>query len=123
MVDGISGYQNNGNINELQTGQLQQNQQVERVNRESAGAQKSGVTNLSDHAEISDAARARLEAEKEASRYASMAARMDEPFDADKVSYFKSLLDSGKINDYLRGLNNEDLADTLLKGPLGASLG
>lgn len=120
MVDGVSKDPNM--INELQSGALQQNQNVERLNRESAHTQKSGLSHLLDQADISDAARARLDAEKDVMRFTSLAVRQDEGFDADKVAYFKDLLDSGRINDYLRGLNNNDLADSLLNSPVSAFL-
>jgi hypothetical protein len=120
MVESIQGY--NGGLNELQAGQLNQNQQVERVNQESAGGQKSAdVISLFDKADISDAAMQKLDAERDLIKFASLAQRMDEPYNEGKVSYFKDLLDSGRINDYLRGLSNNDLADSMTKSPLGVS--
>lgn len=119
MVDSISGH----NINEIGVGQLNQNQQVERLNRESSDADKSGIVRLLDYADISDAALNRLNAEKDLMKFSSLASRLDESFDDGKVAYFKDLLDSGRINDYLRGLSNEALADDILNSPLGASIG
>lgn len=122
MVDRVSSSHHNG-IDELTSNQLLQKQQIERVNRESAEAPSTGSNSLFlDQADISDAALARLEAEREAFQFASLANRADEPFDQEKVSRFKTLLESGKISEYLNNLSNESLADDILNSPLGASL-
>ncbi len=120
MVDRISSQ--HGNINEIGLGNLSQSQQVERLNRESADSSSQVKGNgLSDVADISPEAFARLQAEKDVAKFASLAKRIDESFDADKVNHFKTMLDSGRINDYLRGFSNEDLADSLLNSPIRAS--
>jgi anti-sigma28 factor (negative regulator of flagellin synthesis) len=122
MVDSISSNHNNG-IDELRTGQLHQQQQIERVNRESSAAQNSGSTGaILDRADISDEALTRLESEKEVMKYASQASRLEEPYDSDKVAHFKALFESGKVGDYLNSLSNEALADDVLNSPLGAIL-
>lgn len=113
MVESVSGYQ--GGINELHAGHLNQNQQVEHVNQESAGTgSSSNIISLFDKADISDEALAKLNAERELMHFSQLAQRLDEPFNSEKVSYFKAMLDSGRINDYLRGLSNGELADSIL---------
>src|SRR5690349_484891 len=120
MVDSISS--NPNNINELSLGQLNQSQQLERLNRESADSSNTAnVLPFGENVDISDAAYAKLQSEKDLSKFASLAQRMDESFDADKVNAFKTMLDSGRINDYLRGFSNEDLADSLLNSSTRAS--
>ncbi len=122
MVDGISGSHNNG-ISELKSGLINQNQQVEQTNQESSNSQQSGnVLNLFDQAEISSDAKTRFQSEKELMKYSTTAFRQDEAFNTDKVSQFKSMLDSGRINDYLSSLNPNDLANNILNSPAAALL-
>jgi anti-sigma28 factor (negative regulator of flagellin synthesis) len=65
---------------------------------------------------ISAQARQAAEAEKSVLKFSRLAQRDQSPFDTDKVATFKAMLDNGKINDYLRGLNTDSLAASLLKG-------
>jgi spore coat protein CotF len=120
MVDGISGFQSN-NVNDLQSGQLQQNQQVQNANDAVDGNNPTTSYNPLDQADISQDALDLANAQKDVTKFASLASRTPESFSSDKVSYFQSLMNSGRISSYLNGLNTQDLADNILNSPVGAS--
>jgi hypothetical protein len=110
----------------VQADSLSSGAQVERTQASGGQAafEKSSVVTfpLSDTADISDSARSRLASEKEAMHFSGMASRMEEPFDAEKVNTLKTMLDNGRINDYLRHISNDMLADTLLNSPAKGAL-
>lgn len=119
MVDSISGK----NIQEAGLLNIGQQQSVEKTNQDSARETAAvGSLKMLDQATISDEARKAYESEKEVLRFSRLAQRVREPFDSDKVSHFKNLLDSGRINDYLRSLNTDELAASLLNSPSSAFL-
>jgi len=121
MVDSIS-----GKSHQIQDSGLlgvNQQQSVERVNTEAAQqTDKLSSLNLLDQATISDAAKKAYESEKEVLRFSRLAQRIKDAPDTDKVSNLKNLVDSGRINEYLRSVNTESLADSLLNSPSGAFL-
>ena len=124
MVDSISG--NSNSIQDaglLNVDRQQASQNVEKVNLESA--QDTGSTStlqLVDQATISDEAKKAYESEKDTLRLSRLAQRVKEPYDADKVARMKDMLDSGRINDYLRSLNTEQIAQSILDSSSGAFL-
>jgi hypothetical protein len=116
MVDSISGktnpIQDNGLLN------VDRQQSVEKNNLESASENKSAsVLKLLDEATISDEAKTAYEKDKEVMRFSRLAQRIKTPFDSEKVANIKNMLDSGRINEYLRSINTEDLAQSLLNAP------
>ncbi len=116
MVDRISG--NNNSINDMQLTQLGQSQQVEKAGRETEMT-KAGANAFIDSADLSPEAYARLEAEREVSRFATLAFRDEESFDTEKVAFIKSLVDSGQ---YFSRVSDDDLAESLLNSPIGGAL-
>ena len=124
MVDSISGKPNNiQDASLLNVGQQQSTQSVEKVNVESAkDAAGSAALQLVDQASISDEAKKAYESEKETLRFSRLAQRVKAPFNAEKVAQLKNMVDSGRINDYLRSLNTDALADSILNSPSGAFL-
>lgn len=121
MVESISGH--SPKIQDAALLGVNQQQTVERVNTEAAGqTEKLSALDLLDQATISDAAKNAYESEKEVLRFSRLAQRIKTPSDSDKVSHLKNLLDSGRINEYLRGLNTDSLAESLLNSPSGAFL-
>lgn len=121
MVDSISGktnpIQDNGLLN------VDRQQSVEKNNLESASENKSAsVLKLLDEATISDEAKNAYEKDKEVMRFSRLAQRIKTPFDSEKVANIKNMLDSGRINEYLRSINTEDLAQSLLNAPGSAFL-
>ena len=122
MVDSVSGK----NLNAVQDAGLQSigsQEKVERINQ-NAAKEASNVSSLKsvDNATISDEAKQAYEQEKEILKFSRLAMRVKESFDGDKVSRLKDMVNSGKINDYLRNLNTDTLADSLLNSPSGAFL-
>jgi hypothetical protein len=120
MVDSISN--NKNGIQDLGVTQLG-SQQVEQVNRETA-RETASLSSLKsvDNATISPEAMQAYEQEKEILKFSRLAMRVQDSYDAAKVSRFKDLLDSGRINDYLRNLNTDLLSDSILNSPSGAFL-
>ena len=121
MVDSISGQpnpiQDSGLLN------IDRQQSVEKTNLESANETKSSATlKLLDEATISDEAKTAYEKDKEVMRFSRLAQRIKEPVDTDKVSNIKNMLDNGRINDYLRSINTDELAQSILDSPSGAFL-
>lgn len=122
MVDSISGKSNP--IQDTSLLNVNQQQSVERVNVESA-QETTNVASLDllDQATVSDAAKKAYESEKEVLRFSRLAQRIKGTSDdSDRVSQLKNLVDSGRINEYLRGINTESLADSILNSPSGAFL-
>ncbi|MBX2860667.1 MAG: flagellar biosynthesis anti-sigma factor FlgM [Vampirovibrio sp.] len=97
-------------------------QQVERLNQESARGGSAGPGSILDGVEISDAARAKLESEKVLLKFSRLAQRVQEQSDTDRVSQLKQMVDSGRINEYLRNVNTDELAGKILESPTGAFL-
>lgn len=120
MVDSISGKNTLHDLGLLGVGQQQS---VEKTNADAA-RNTSNLSSLKslDEATISDAARKAYEAEKDVLRFSRLAQRIQESFDQDKVSQLKNMVDSGRINDYLRSLNTDNLADSILKSSSAAFL-
>ncbi len=123
MVDSIS-----GNSNSIQDAALlnvdrqQASQNVEKINLEAAkDANASSTLQLVDQATISDEAKKAYESEKDVLRLSRLAQRIQEPYDAEKVSRMKDLVDSGRINEYLRSINTDDLAQSILNSASGAA--
>jgi hypothetical protein len=121
MVDSISGKSNSIQDNSLLN--VDRQQSVEKTNVESASENKStSLLKLLDEATISDEAKNAYEKEKEVMRFSRLAQRIKAPFDSEKVANIKNMLDSGRINEYLRSINTEDLAQSLLSAPGNAFL-
>lgn len=122
MVDSISN--NNLHLDPLQGAALGNAGAVEKAKLAAAnGSDKATDASLQllDSADVS-AAKAKYEAEREVRELATKAFRAPEEFDAGKVGYFKTMLDSGKISDYLRNLSGDALANDLLNSPIAAAL-
>lgn len=121
MVDSISG--NNSRIQDTGLANLGQSQQVEKTNQDTA-RETAGLSSLKsvDNATISDEAMAAYEQEKEIIKFSRLAMRVKEGFNHEKVAQFKNMVDSGRINDYLRNLNTDQLADNILNSSSGAFL-
>lgn len=121
MVDSISGKSNG--IQDTSLLNINQQQTVEKVNQESAADSKQIASlQFGDAATISDAARQAYESEKEVLRFSRLAHRVKETIDTDKIAQFKGMIDNGRINEYLRSLNTDTLAQSLLNSPSGAFL-
>lgn len=121
MVDSISGKSNP--IQDAGLLNIDRQQSVEKINTESAQQATGGqAAQLLDQATISDAAKSAYENEKEVLRFSRLAQRGKEPYNADKVSQLKNLVDNGRINEYLRSINTDELANSLLNSPSGAFL-
>ena len=121
MVDSISGksnpIQDNGLLN------VDRQQSVEKTNLESAReGQSAGLSKLLDEATISDEAKQAYQKDKEVMRFSRLAQRIQVPFNSDKVAQIKNLLDNGRINEYLRSINTDELAQNLLDSPSAAFL-
>jgi hypothetical protein len=85
-------------------------------------AKAAGGTNYSDSASISDEALRRLDRDREVLKFGRQAVRQSQSHNAEKVAYFKDMLDSGRINDYLRSVDTDHLVNELLSGPAGGYL-
>jgi hypothetical protein len=120
MVDRISGQIDN----RPEAGLLGINTQqgVEKTGAADRSSGQAAGVNLVDEAAISDEARETYAAEKETIRFSRMVQRGKESVDLDKVARFKELLDNGRINEYLRSLNTDALAESLLSSSSGAFL-
>lgn len=121
MVDSISGKPNQ--IQDTGLLNIDRQQSVEKTNLESAKETGSNaVHKLLDEASISDEAKKAYEQDKEVMRFSRLAQRIKEPVNTEKVAHIKNMLDSGRINDYLRSLNTDALAQSILNSPSGAFL-
>ncbi len=124
MVDSISGKQNNPiQENNLLNIGAKSAEQVEQLNKEAAKASQSAPPlSTLDNATISDEAKKAYERDREILQFSRLAQRVKESYDAEKVGRLKDMVDSGRINEYLRNLNTSELADSILDGPAGAFL-
>lgn len=125
MLDKVSGSGNNPLIDAaglLKAGETAQN--VQEINRQSAenSNQVGSLMELADGANISEEARIRYEKEKEVFRFSRLSQKVEEGAQPDRVAVLKDLVNSGRINEYLRTINNEDLAQKILEGPAGGFL-
>lgn len=121
MVDSISGKPNQ--IQDAGLLNIDRQQSVEKTNLESANETNgASVIKLLDQATISDEAKTAYEKEKEVMRFSRLAQRIKEPVDSEKVGTIKNMLDSGRINEYLRSINTDALAQSILDSPSGAFL-
>lgn len=124
MVDSIS-----GNSQQIQDAALRNvdqqraSESVEKVNVETA-KETSNVASLQllDKVNISDAAKQAYESEKEVLRFSRLAQRVQDSGSSERVAQLKSMVDSGRIQEYLRSVNTDDLADKILNSPTGAFL-
>lgn len=124
MVDSISGKPHNiQDASLLGINQQQSSESVEKVNVQSA-QESANVSSLKllDEATISDEAKKAYESEKEVLRFGRLAQRIKAPYDGDKVAQMKNLVDSGRINEYLRSINTDELANSMLNSSSGAFL-
>lgn len=121
MVDRISG--KTDSLQEAGLLNVNTQQGVEKTGANTGKiADQAANISLVDEAAISDEARETYAAEKEALRFSRLAQRGKESVDLDKVARFKDLLDNGRINEYLRSLNTDTLAESLLTSSSGAFL-
>lgn len=121
MVDSISGKPNQ--IQDAGLLNIDRQQSVEKTNQESASeTSAAAVTKLLDEASISDEAKKAYQQDKEVMRFSRLAQRIKEPIDTDKIANIKNMLDNGRINEYLRSLNTDALAQSILDSPSGAFL-
>lgn len=121
MVDSISGKPNQ--IQDAGLLNIDRQQSVEKTNLESANETSgASVIKLLDQATISDEAKTAYEKEKEVMRFSRLAQRIKEPVDSEKVGTIKNMLDNGRINEYLRSINTDALAQSILDSPSGAFL-
>lgn len=121
MVDSISGKPNQ--IQDAGLLNIDRQQSVEKTNLESANETSgASVMKLLDQATISDEAKTAYEKEKEVMRFSRLAQRIKEPVDSEKVGNIKNMLDNGRINEYLRSINTDALAQSILDSPSGAFL-
>lgn len=94
---------------------------AEQVTQRQGGAFTTQPPTL-DRTFISKEARAKYEAERAALEFARKAAKLPEAFDADKVSYFKEMVNNGRIHSYLNQLDTDSLVNNLLDSPVKAFL-
>jgi hypothetical protein len=125
MLDRVNGPSSNPLIDAaglLKTGESTQN--VQETNRQSAESsnQVGSLMALTDGANISEEARVRYEREKEVFKFSRLSQKVDEGTQPDRVALLKDLVNSGRINEYLRTINNEDLAQKILDSSSGGFL-
>lgn len=122
MVDNILGSDSNSILDNSNILNLK-NQNVKDVNVAAASSEASVSAlkdlGLQDGAFISPEAMERFAQEREALRFSRMAQRINVDSDPDRVSTLKDMVNSGRINEYLRSINTEDLAQKILDGPFG----
>jgi hypothetical protein len=92
-------------------------------------ADASATISLEDNATVSPEARARYEQDREVLRFARLAQRADTTSQApdkaartEKIVQLKNMLDSGRINDYLRTVDTTTLVNDILNSPTGTFL-
>ncbi|MBY0451285.1 MAG: hypothetical protein K2X01_11740 [Cyanobacteria bacterium] len=102
--------------------------QTEEVNRTAAQAASTAPEKIEaplsyeDNVTISSEAKHRYEKEKEVLRFSRLAQRSPNQVDDSKVSSFRQLIEHGRINDYLRSLNTDQIAASILNSPAKAFL-
>jgi hypothetical protein len=91
--------------------------------------QTSASISLEDNATVSSEARARYEQDREVLRFTRLAQRADDTSQApdkaaraEKIVQLKNMLDSGRINDYLRTVDTKTLVNDILNSPTGTFL-
>ena len=119
MVDSISNKVGNDNLlNLISTDKADSAQAVNPAATPSAAPKDSKNTdgvNDATTVTISDQARQAAESEKDVIKFSRLAQRDKTPFDSEKVATFKAMLDNGRINGYLSGLNTDKLAASMLE--------
>lgn len=117
MVERVTGH-DSGAIHESLLAQRSQN--VEDVNRKAADetANVKSLNPFNDTATVSSQAKKLYEAEK----YARLAQRIADPFDADKVARLQEMVQHGRISELLNKYDDGDLADSLINSPAQAFL-
>ncbi len=116
MVDSISG----NSISQDLAIRTAQSNDVEKVNVQSAASTQTAApdgTQTVDQATISDEARAAYESNKEVLRFSRLAQRGAEPYNSDRVSELKDIIQKGGLSNYLRSVNSDDLAQSLINSP------
>jgi len=120
MVDSVSN-KVGGNDNLLNLISTDKTDSAQGVNTVASPATAPKETKSTDSANdattvtISDQARKAAESEKDIIKFSRLAQRDKTPFDSDKVATFKAMLDNGRINSYLSGLNTDKLAASMLE--------
>lgn len=125
MLDSISGKQSPIHGSDLNgVGAQQSSQSVEKVNVQSAkdSASVKSLDQFLDEAIISPEAKVAYEKEKASLQFARLAQRIKEPYNGETVGQMKNLLDSGRINEYLRTVNTDTLAQNILQSASGKFL-
>ncbi len=128
MVDQVSG--RNLSLIQDSTANLlgSKTTQTEEVTRTAAQTTKAapekveGPLSYEDNVTISSEAKNRYEKEKEVLRFSRLAQRSPNQVDDSKVSNFRQLIEHGRINDYLRSLNTDQIAASILNSPAKAFL-
>ena len=119
MVDSISNKVGNDNLlNLISTDKADFTQAVNTTATPSAAPKDTKNTdgvNYATTVTISDQARQAAESEKDVIKFSRLAQRDKTPFDSEKVATFKAMLDNGRINGYLSGLNTDKLAASMLE--------
>lgn len=124
MVDSISNNGLNPGVatNTLSSG-IRESNAIQQANQEaSQNTQSPEALDYVDHATISPEALQKLESDKKVLQFTRIAQRISPDQNPDKVAQLKDLVDSGRINEYLRSLNTDTLADQLLNSPSGTYL-
>ena len=129
MVQNISS-QPNGNVADPRVLSHLHNQGAEKItpadlmNDTDAAQKAASPMSLEDNASVSPEARARYEKDREVLKFVRLAQRTDTAPAAsnDKVVQLKNMVDTGKINDYLRSIDTNVLVNDILASPAGAFL-
>lgn len=126
MVERIDGM-NTAPLNHrdlMETKHADKSAEAERLGAPGKEAENAGATGraVAAEASISPEARQRLEAEREVMKFTRMALMEKEPPSNPRVAELRDMLDNGRINDYLRSINTDEMVDAILSGPAAASL-
>ena len=122
MINRLSG-SNASQVQDASLLNVGQQKAVEKVDGGKTASPDGGASSdLVDQINISPEARLAYEQEKDALRYSRLAQRIKSPDHADRVSQLKNMVDNGRINEYLRSVNTDRLADSLLSSPVGSFL-
>lgn len=123
MVDSISnkvGSDNNTLLNLISTDKADSTQAANTVSAASPAPTATPDTQTEAASDattvtISDQARQAAASDKDVIKFSRLAQRDKTPFNTSKVATFKAMLDNGRINNYLSGLNTDQLAGEMLK--------
>ena len=122
MVDSISKkVGDNSLLNLINTDKTDSTQAANAVNATNTATTAAPDATTTDTASdatnvtISDQARQAAASDKDVIKFSRLAQRDKTPFDTDKVATFKAMLDNGRINSYLSGLNTDQLASAMLQ--------